>query len=163
LQYREGTALNLVPPAGQMPSVADTNRIDFSLLWRPTQQLRVDNAYLRTALDTKTGVSIFDNKIVRSSWNYQFTRKNSLRVIAQYDITRAGPATRLVDDKNLNVDVLLRYVINPLSAVYAGFNTNRSNFNIIEAEHGERQLVQSSDLNKDGEQLLAKFSYLFQR
>jgi hypothetical protein len=162
LQYREGTALNLVPRAGQLPEVADTDRIDVSLLWRPIQQLRVDNTYLKTNLETKSGVKVFDNEIVRSSWNYQFTREISLRVIGQYEKTNAGPATRLRDNKNLNFDVLLRYVINPLSAFYVGYNSNQRNFEIIETTEG-RELVASDNLTKDGEQVFVKFSYLFQR
>lgn len=162
LQYRAGTALNLVPPRGQLPSVADTDRVDLSVLWRPVQQLRVDNTYLRTTLDTKTGIRVFENEIIRSSWNYQFTREISLRLIAQYEKTDAGPATRLSDSKNLNFDVLLRYVINPMSAFYAGFNTNSRNFDIIDTPDG-RELVPSNNLTKDGEQFFVKFSYLFQR
>ena len=72
------------------------------------------------------------------------------------------PATRLVDDENLNFDLLLRYVINPWSALYVGYNTNRSNFDIVDME-GERELVIANELRNDGEQFFVKFSYLFQR
>ena len=78
------------------------------------------------------------------------------------DETDAGPATRLVDDENLNFDLLLRYVINPWSALYVGYNTNRSNFDIVDME-GERELVIANELRNDGEQFFVKFSYLFQR
>lgn len=162
LTYRSGTALNLVPPLGQLPDIADTNRIDFSLLWRPLQQLRVDNTYLKANLDTRNGVKVFENEIIRSSWNYQFTREISLRAIAQYEKTNAGPATRLKDSENLNFDLLLRYVINPLSALYVGFNVNQRNFDIIDTPDG-REMVLADSLTKDGEQFFVKFSYLFQR
>jgi hypothetical protein len=160
--YRTGTALNLVPPVGQLPVVADTNRFDLSLLWRPIQQLRVDNTYLKANLDTKSGLKVFENEILRTSWNYQFTREISLRAIVQYENTKAGPATRLKDGENLNFDLLLRYVINPLSAFYIGFNINQRNFDIIETSEG-RELVLADNLTKDGEQFFVKFSYLFQR
>jgi len=162
LQYLRGTALNIVPPQGQLPEVADTDRVDLSVLWRPTQQLRIDNTYLKANLDSKSGVKIFENEILRSSWNYQFTREISLRLIAQYEKTDAGPATRLQDSENLNLDVLIRYVINPLSAFYVGFNTNQRNFEIIETTEG-REMVLSDNLTKDGQQIFVKFSYLFQR
>lgn len=162
VRYRKGDTLNLVPPRGQLPSVADTDRVDVSLLWRPIDRLRVDNTYLNTTLETREGTKVFNNEIIRSSWNYQFTREISLRLIAQYEKTDAGPATRLTDSKNLNFDVLLRYVINPLSAFYLGFNTNSRNFDIIETQSG-RELVPSDSLTKDGEQFFVKFSYLFQR
>ena len=163
MSYRQGKTLNLVPTVGTLPYVADTNRIDVSLLWRPMDRLRIDNTYLYTELENRGGGSrIFSNTIFRSNWNYQFTKEWSLRFIAQYDDTDAGPATRLVDDENLNFDVLLRYVINPWSAFYVGYNSNRSNFDIVEME-GERELVIADELRRDGDQFFLKFSYLFQR
>ena len=163
LDYRWGTTLNLVPPRGTLPTVADTSRIEAEMLWRPFDRLRVANTYLYTELETRDGGDkVFSNEIIRSNWNYQFTREWSLRFIAQYEETAAGPATRLVDDENLNFDLLLRYVINPWSAFYVGYNTNRSNFDIIEGEF-ERELVVTDSLKRDGDQLFVKFSYLFQR
>jgi len=160
--YREGSTLNLVPQAGYLPSVADTNRIDFNVLVRPFDQLSIANTYFLTELETQGGTKIFSNEIIRSNWNYQFTKELSLRFIAQYDKTEAGPATRLKDDENLNFDVLLRYVINPWSAFYAGYNSNQSNFDIVDIE-GERELIVANDLRRDGDQFFVKFSYLFQR
>jgi len=160
--YREGSTLNLVPQAGYLPSVADTNRIDFNVLVRPFDQLSIANTYFLTELETQGGTKIFSNEIIRSNWNYQFTKELSLRFIAQYDKTEAGPATRLKDDENLNFDVLLRYVINPWSAFYAGYNSNQSNFDIVDIE-GERELIVANDLRRDGDQFFVKFSYLLQR
>ena len=161
--YRTGETLNVVPPIGFLPSVADTNRIDIDMLWRPIDRLRIENTYLYTELETQSGgINVFSNEIIRSNWNYQFTRELSLRFIAQYEEVDAGPASRLEDDENLNFDLLLRYVINPWSAFYVGYNHNQSNFDIIEME-GERELIVSDDLNKDGDQIFVKFSYLFQR
>jgi hypothetical protein len=162
-RYRGGTTINLVPLPGELPNVADMTRIDLDVLWRPFDRLRNDNTYLFTELESRRGGGkIFSNEIIRSSWNYQFTKEWSLRFIAQYVETDAGPATRLTDDKNLNFDLLLRYVINPWSAFFIGYNNNQSNFEIIESE-GERELVVVDDLEKDGEQFFVKFSYLFQR
>ncbi len=161
--FRTGTTLNLVPPVGTLPNIADNTRFSFDMLWRPIDRLRVANTYFHTALENEaSGADIFTNKIFRSNWNYQFTKEWSLRFIAQYDETDAGPASRLVDDENLNFDLLLRYVINPWSALYIGYNTNQSNFDIVEME-GERELVISNDLRRDGDQVFVKFSYLFQR
>jgi hypothetical protein len=157
---RKGTALNLVPRRGTLPSVADIQRLDISVLWRPIERLRVDNSYVTSELDGRTG-KVFTNEIFRSSWNYQFTREMSLRFITQYEKTDAGPNTRLVDDENLNFDILLRYVINPWSALYVGYNSNQSNFDIIEVED-EREVVVTNDLKRDGDQIFVKFSYMFQ-
>ena len=162
-ELRTGTTLNLVPPSGTLPSIADTTRFSADMLWRPIDRLRISNTFFHTELETKSGgTDLFTNDIFRSNWNYQFTKEWSLRFIAQYDETDAGPASRLVDDENLNFDILLRYVINPWSAFYVGYNTNQSNFDIVEME-GERELVIANDLKNDGDQIFMKFSYLFQR
>ncbi len=161
--YRSGTALNLVPPRGRLPSVAGVSRLDVDMLWRPFDRLRIANTYLRTELKSRgSGGRIFSNQILRSNWNYQFTRELSLRFIAQREKTEGGPLTRLEDSENLNFDLLLRYVINPWSAFYVGYNSNSSNFEIVEAE-GERELLSTDELRRDGEQFFVKFSYLFQR
>jgi hypothetical protein len=161
--YRSGTTLNLVPPRGTLPSIADTTRYSFDMLWRPLDRLRISNTYFHTELQSKIGgTDIFSNDIIRSNWNYQFTKEWSLRFITQYDETVAGPASRLTDDENLNFDLLLRYVINPWSAFFIGYNSNQSNFDIVEME-GERELVVANDLRVDGDQIFMKFSYLFQR
>ena len=161
--YRQGRALNLVPALGSLPYAADTSRLDLSFFWRPIDRLQVRNTYFLTELkNRKSDSKIFTNEILRSNWNYQFTKEWSLRFITQYDKTDAGPATRLKDNENLNFDLLLRYVINPWSAFYFGYNTNQSNFDIVEME-GERELVIANDLRRDGDQIFIKFSYLFQR
>ncbi len=161
VRYRNGTALNLVPRRGSLPSVVDSSRFDLEVIWRPIDRLRVSNTYLHAELDSSAG-AVFSNEIMRSTWNYQFTRELSLRFIAQYEDLDAGPATRLIDDKTMNFDLLLRYVINPWSAFYVGYNSNSSNFDIVETENG-RELITTSDLRQDGEQVFVKFSYLFQR
>lgn len=161
--FRAGTTLNLVPPSGTLPNIADTQRFSVDMLWRPFSSLRISNTFFHTELKTETGgMAIFSNDIFRSNWNYQFTKEWSLRFIAQYDETDAGPASRLVDDENLNFDLLLRYVINPWSAFFVGYNSNQSNFDIVEME-GERELVIANQLRNDGDQFFVKFSYLFQR
>lgn len=161
--YETGTAINLVPAAGMLPDKADQDRITFEVLWRPLDRLRVDNTYLRTKLDSRNGGGlVFSNEIFRSRWNYQFTRELSVRFIAQYEETDAGPMSRLEDVKGMNFDLLLRYVLNPWSAFYIGYNSNASNFELVDMGNG-REVVRVDDLNKDGDQFFVKFSYLFQR
>jgi hypothetical protein len=68
----------------------------------------------------------------------------------------------------LNFDVLFRYVLNPWSALYVGYNTNQSNFQLVDldAPNGAgamTEIVRTDDLARDGSQLFVKFSYLLQR
>ncbi len=162
LTYRGGSALNLVPGPAALPHVADQSRISLDALWRPMDRLRISNTYLRTEVQNSAGTHIFRNEIIRTNWNYQFTREWSLRFITQYEETEGGPLTRLEDERNLNFDVLLRYVINPWSAFHLGYNSNSSNFEIVDFE-GEREVVNTTGLRRDGSQLFVKFSYLLQR
>jgi hypothetical protein len=161
-EITSGTAINFVPPAGMEPELADTATVELSLLWRPIDRLRVDTTYLYTELEDRGGAGkIFSNEILRSRWNYQFTKELSLRFIAQHEDTDPGVLTSLERDKNLNFDILVRYVINPWSALYVGYNSNSSNFALIDTETGT-DLIRTNDFSRDGEQIFVKFSYLVQ-
>ncbi len=160
LELEAGDAINLDPAAGYRPELADAVSAQFELLWRPLDRLRHDFTYLYTKLDDPNGGGrIFTDRIVRSRWNYQFTRELSLRFITQLEDTDPGPLTSLKRDENLNFDLLVRYVINPWSALYAGYNTNSSNFALVDTETGP-EMVRTRDLYRDGEQIFLKFSYL---
>ncbi|HEX5049902.1 MAG TPA: DUF5916 domain-containing protein [Gammaproteobacteria bacterium] len=167
--YDVGTVINLVPPFGAEPELADRKYWQAELRWRPMDRLRVDTNYLFTRLDDRNGAGmIFENRILRSRWNYQFTKEMSLRFIAQLEETEPNaPLTRLTHDRNLNFDVLFRYVLNPWSALYVGYNQNRSNFQLVELDepNGSGQmteLVRTEDFARDGSQVFVKFSYLLQ-
>jgi len=161
-ELEAGTAINVVPTVGMEPELADTRSAALELLWRPLNRLRVDTTYLYTRLDDRGGGGkIFSNEILRSRWNYQFTKELSLRFIAQHEETDAGVLTSLDTEENLNFDLLVRYVINPWSALYVGFNSNASNFDLVDTPTGT-ELIRTSDLRRDGKQFFVKFSYLLQ-
>ena len=162
LELGVGETINLAPLPGYEPELAESLNAGFELLWRPLDRLRHDLTYLYTKLDDPNGAGrIFTDHIVRSRWNYQFTRELSLRFIAQHEATDPGKLTSLNSDENLNFDLLVRYVINPWSALYAGFNTNSSNFALVDSETGT-EMVRTNHLQRDGKQLFLKFSYLLQ-
>ena len=126
-------------------------------------RLRVDTSLLSTELEDRDGRgTIFTDRIVRTRWNYQFTKEMSLRVIVQHEDTEPTALSRLTRDENLNLDVLFRYVLNPWSALYVGFNNNESNLQLVENEQGGTELVRTEELARDGQQLFVKFSYLLQ-
>jgi hypothetical protein len=159
-----GTDINLFPAAGTEPERADTASAEIEVFWRPMDRLRVDNTLLYTDLDDRGGQgSIFTNTIFRSRWNYQFTKEWSLRFIVQQEEIDPGAATltSLERAKNRNYDLLVRYVINPWSALYVGYNSNSSNFELIETETGT-ELMRTDGLRQDGDQIFVKFSYLLQ-
>lgn len=162
LTYDEGSVINLVPPAGIEPELADRALIEAELRWRPMDRLRVDTTYLATSLDDRaSGARIFDDSILRTRVNYQFTKEMSLRVILQHENTKPTALSRLERRENINLDLLFRYVLNPWSALYVGFNNNESNVQLVDTPQGT-QLVRTEDLARDGQQLFVKFSYLLQ-
>ena len=129
---------------------------------RPLRRLRIDNTYLFTRLEDRAGRGeIFTNEIFRTRFNWQFNRRLSLRVILQYDSTRPNPAlSSLEDDDNLNGDLLVTYLVNPWTALFAGYNSNYRSRELIDGPSG-RRLVPTSDLElNDAEQFFVKLSYL---
>jgi hypothetical protein len=162
--FKTGTAINLSPPTGSEPELADSTGVELSVFWRPIDRLRIDTTYLHTELDDQNGMgSIFSNDIFRAKFNYQFTKEWSLRFILQQDEIDPGSPllTSINRDKNRNYDVLVRYVINPWSSLYVGYNNNASNFDLVDTIDGT-QIVRTDDLRQDGEQFFVKFSYLIQ-
>ncbi len=164
LEYEFGQGVNFVPADGKPPEEVDTKSIEAGFTLRPLSQLRWDANYFYVTLDDQSGAGrIFDNEILRSRINWQFTRELSLRLIYQTETTDPDEGlTRLETSKNRNTDLLLRYILNPWTALYLGYNSNESNFQIIETENGRQVIPTLKELNRDGKQYFLKFSYLFQ-
>jgi hypothetical protein len=162
-----GKAINFAPPEGEDPFLADEKRVELGVTFLPATSLRVDNTYLLFRLqDSASGASILNNHIIRSKWNYQFTRELSLRVILQYDATLTNPElTSLQTRKNFNADFLLTYLLHPGTALFIGYNGNAQNL-----DPALRQLDPPDDLRfarprngfiNDAKQFFVKFSYLY--
>jgi hypothetical protein len=165
--YTWGTRINFAPPEDEVPVLASLSAADLSVRVRPLTPLRIDNTYLFTRLRSReNGAAIFNNHIIRSKWNWQFTRQLSLRMILQYETTLANPElTELETGKNFNADFLLTYLVNPWTALYVGYNGNAQNL-----DPALRLVNPPDDLDlvrprhrfiNDAKQFFVKFSYLF--
>jgi hypothetical protein len=110
---------------------------------------------------------------VRLTSNWQFTKELSLRFIAQYDALLAEPErTRLSTTKNINVDILMTYLVNPWTALFIGANNNAQNIFLCEFPDpgrpgckglapGETAILRTrSGFLNDGRQFFVKLSYL---
>jgi hypothetical protein len=159
--YSRGTLINIVPPSGQEPVLANLNRLNTGVTIRPLSHLQVENTYILERLtDRGQGENIFNNHIIRSKWAWQFDPKFSLRVIFQYNSILANPSlTSLETTKNFNADFLFTYLVNPWTALYVGYNGNDQNINLVPTDTGTA-LVRSSDFRNDANQFFVKFSYL---
>jgi hypothetical protein len=168
-----GTATNFVPRSGP-PVLAYQNTAFGRAIVRPTKGLTVENSYLMTRLlDQNTGLNIFNNHIMRSKWNYQFTKEFSLRMIGQYTTTISNPAlTTLQTTKQFNGDVLFTYMLTPGTAIYAGYNSDLANIDPLLQRtcgglacapgQGPDGLARTRNtFINDGRQIFIKLSYLF--
>src|SRR5260221_7296890 len=118
--YSSGTRPNFFPAPGVAPSLADFIDASLGLTFRPLSRLLLDETYLYSRL-SQPSASIFDNHIVRSRVNYQFTRALSLRGILDYNaILPNGALVGLERRKHLTADMLLTYLVHPGTAVYIG-------------------------------------------
>ncbi|MGC1373277.1 MAG: DUF5916 domain-containing protein, partial [Candidatus Sulfotelmatobacter sp.] len=99
--YAWGDGANFVPVPHDLPqtllSRQDTASATFT--FRPVKRLKIENEYLYERLRARNseylsalaqapgpiGKGIFNNDIVRSKWNWQFTPQLSLRMIMQYN------------------------------------------------------------------------------
>jgi len=155
-----GEAINFAPADGRAPGMGDLASAQVSVAVRPLTPLRIENTWLRTTLDMANRRA-FGTDIVRTQWAWQFTREWSVRFIAQYDDTRTDPArSSVAPRRNLNTDLLLTRLINPWTALYAGYNINAQNLALIESERDERILRRTTALAPDGWQVFVKWSHL---
>ena len=171
---RDGTVV-VVPAAGQLPYTGNETAINQTISIRPIDRLQIDNTYiLERVVNGLAKHAVVNSDIVRSKWNYQFTREFSLRFIGQYNGLLSNPAySSLQTDKNLNFDVLFTYLLHPGTAVYVGYNSNLENIDpalcmrlpgSTECDPSGPGLLHTTDrLTNDGRQLFIKVSYLFRR
>jgi hypothetical protein len=170
--FREG-AVNVVPPNGQLPNEADETTVNAALTLKPVNGLQIDNTYILDRVKhNPVNHAVFDNHILRSKWNYQFTPTLSLRFIMQYNDLLANPQfSSLQTTRNLNFDVLFTYLLHPGTAIYAGYNSNLENIDpglcarvagTLQCDpNGIGLLHAPGRLLNDGRQVFIKISYLW--
>jgi hypothetical protein len=171
---RDGTVL-IVVPTGQLPITGDEWFINHTMSVKPTGHLEIDNTYiLDRVLNGAAHHASFNNHIIRSQWNYQFTRALSLRAITQYNGLLANPTySSLQTTKDLSFNFLITYLVHPGTAVYVGYNSNLENLipSLCLPVAGQSMgcdpngigLVRSNRLINDGRVFFVKVSYLFRR
>jgi len=167
-----GQATNYDTSVGS-PVLAKANNIQFAATVRPFKGLTIDNTYLLTRLrDVNTNANMFNNHILRSKWNYQFTRALSLRFIGQYNSVLSNYSatfpqyalSSLPPAKQFNADLLLTYFVHPGTAVYVGYNSDLQNLPGSPTVDALGNLTRTPEhFINDGRQIFVKISYLFQR
>jgi hypothetical protein len=196
--YFWGDGANFVPAATASPQalLSRLNRGSATLTIRPVKPLKIENTYLFERLrateseylsalselpsGSSLGKGIFDNHIVRSKWNWQFTPQLSLRVILQYNSVLANtpgnafscvlqgievscPYTYLPTQKEFNADFLVTYLVHPGTAIYVGYNGDLQNLDheLPLGPQGPAGLYTAKGYMNDSRQFFVKVSYLF--
>jgi hypothetical protein len=135
--YNWGKGINYYPASGLPPFLGRSTGASAGVTLRATPRLRFDESYNLSRLRAQrewlpdqaiAPGAIFNNHILRSKVNYQFSRELSLRAILDYDSVL--PNSRLVsleNGKHLGADVLLTYLLHPGTALYVGYTDVREN------------------------------------
>ncbi len=161
--FVSGAGVNFNPSSGRIPLIGHEDQGNFTLTVHASGRLRIDNTYLLEHLrERDTHLTAVTNHIVRSKWNWQFTRELSARVILQYTGVLSNPLlSSLSPTKNINADFLITYLVHPGTAIYVGYNSNLQNLDrrLIPTVTG--LLTTPNDYINDGRQFFVKASYLF--
>jgi hypothetical protein len=158
-----GTRPNFFPPAGITPFLAKFRDAQVSVTFRPLSALALDETYIYSHLGAREGSgyrgTIFDNHIVRSRVNYQFTREFSLRAIVDYNGVLANSSlVALARTKHFNTDLLFTYLLNPGTALYVGYTDGYDNV-ALDPLRGISPI--RTPTTSTGRQVFVKTSYLF--
>jgi Domain of unknown function (DUF5916)/Carbohydrate family 9 binding domain-like len=188
--YHWGDGANFVasstaPAPLDQPFLARQDTATGTLTLRPMKPLKIENTYLFERLRTTgstyalavsqlpgahIGRGIFNDHIVRSKWNWQFTPQLSLRLILQYNGLLANtpgnpvyPYTYLPTEKEFNADFLLTYLVHPGTAIYIGYNSDLQNLDheFTPGPEGPAGLYTAKGYINDSRQFFVKVSYLF--
>jgi hypothetical protein len=161
-EYAWGTVINLVPPEGVAPALANSTQASLNFTWFATRSIKLEGRYLFSRVsELSDSQRVFDNHIGRAKLSWQPTRRITLRSIVQYNwLTADQLLTSLETSKNLNVDVLATYLVNPWTALYIGYNNNQNDLRLMPTDDGS-ELVRTDRLGPDSWQFFVKISYLF--
>jgi hypothetical protein len=171
---RRGGTINLVVPSGTLPRVADETSLSESVIFRPNTRLQITNSYLLDRVIYRSrDQAVFNDHILRTKWNLQWSRSLSFRAIAQLNNLLANPVnSSLRTTRSLNLDFLIAYLVHPGTAVYVGYNTDMANLdrNLCLRQpsglcdsHSVGLLRSSDGLINDSRQVFVKVSYLLRR
>jgi hypothetical protein len=164
------------------PFVVREDNAQAGLTLRPIKPLKIENTYLFERLRTTestysflqsrypgAGRGIFNDHILRSKWNWQFTPQLSARLILQYNSLLAGtpgvgsPYTWLPTSREFNADFLITYLVHPGTAVYVGYNSDLQNLDVVPRTPTSPGYVTKTARGylNDSRQFFVKVSYQF--
>ena len=166
-----GDGINYRPVAGLEPFTGRAKQTGITFRLRPGAHLDMEETYIYSTLrtgkrsglpDVADGTSVFNNHLVRSKVNYQFSRRLSTRFIFDYNSVLPNTnLARLEKEKSIGLDALFTYMLNPGTALYVGYTDLYENYHLNAlASPAELERTVNPTLNT-GRQFFVKLSYLF--
>ena len=159
-----GTRPNYFPSAGLAPFLGDYRDLALGVLVKPVSRLSIAETVLWSRLDGRAGTpaagaGIFENRILRTRANYQFTREWSLRAILDYNSVAANRAVvDLEPGRHAGADILLTWLAHPGTALYIGYTDG---YDSAAIDPTRRELTADGALRSTGRQVFVKSSWLF--
>ncbi len=162
--FVSGAGVNYNPATGRAPMIGHEDQGNFTVTFHAAGRLRIDNTYLLEHIrERDSHLTAVTNHIVRSKWNYQFTRDLSARMILQYNSVLSNTSiSSLSPVKGFNADFLITYLIHPGTAIYVGYNSDVANLDrelALDPVTGSILTHPNTFIN-DGRQFFVKASYL---
>jgi hypothetical protein len=162
-----GDGINYRPAAGLRPFTGEARQTGVTFTLRPGARLQMDETYIYSGLRTgkksglagvAEGTAVFNNHLVRSKVNYQFSRRLSLRFILDYNSVLPNPSLARLE-KRVGLDALFTYMLNPGTALYAGYTDLYENYRLDPLLSPALYRTTNPTLNT-GRQFFVKLSYL---
>ncbi len=162
--YGAGPGVNYDPATGVLPFLGAGRQFNGHLVIRPGRRFKLEEIYYFSHLSTlERGPAVFNNHLLRSQVNYQFTRELSVRAILDY--TGVLPNASLVSidrAKTVTADLLFTYLVNPGTALYAGYTNTHDNLALFPGNPAFTQRI-GDPSTITGRQIFVKLSYLLRR
>lgn len=141
-ELEKGDGINYYPGNDLPPFLAHMTSTSAGFTLRPAPKLKIDQSYLYTRLGAErswlpsalssemadAANAIFNNHILRTKVNYQFTRALSVRAIVDYNgVLPNQSLVSLEKSKRVGTDLLLSYFVHPGTALYVGYSNALEN------------------------------------
>lgn len=158
-----GTRPNYFPADGMRPFLGNFQDWNIGVGVKPISRLALNQAILWSQLSGRTGTpaagaNVFDNALLRTRVNYQFSREWSLRAILDYNSLVPNTAVvGLERGRHVGADFLLTWLPHPGTAIYIGYTDGYDN---VRLDPTRRVFSTDGALNSTGRQVFLKSSWL---
>jgi hypothetical protein len=127
--FSQGKEINFFPAAGVLPALGNDTEASAGLSFKPGARFQLDETYIYSRLGNQFARGVlFENHLMRTKVNFQFSRPLSFRAIVDYNSLAGNPLlVNLEHTKRMNYDLLFTYLVHPGTALYVGYSDRYEN------------------------------------